>query len=467
MSLKLNQLQLTTTAIEGLLVVQLPLVGDARGWFKEHWQREKMTALGLPDFRPIQQNVSFNSKVGTTRGVHAEPWDKYVSVANGSAFGAWVDLREGPGFGAVFTTVLEPGTAVFVPRGVANAFQTLENNVNYMYLVNDHWSAEAKYAFVNLADPTLGIPWPIPLQESEISEKDLHHPDLSEVVPIKPKKTLVLGANGQLGQALRGILEQENSYFVTRAELDINSASSIASFDWSTVGTVINAAAYTAVDAAETATGRREAWQTNAVAVGSLADVCLAKGIIFVSVSSDYVFDGTHESLDEAHQVAPLNVYGASKAAGEIACARVPQHYLIRTSWVIGEGSNFVRTMEKLARSGVDPKVIDDQTGRLTFADDLAAGIRHLLDSKAPFGTYNLTNSGHPMNWYEIARAVFSILGENPDRVVPTSSDEYAVSSGQPLAKRPTRSIFDLSKIESTGFEMPDALTRLSSYLQR
>ena len=80
-----------------------------------------MVALGLPDFRPVQNNISFNEKAGTTRGIHAEPWDKFISVATGRIFGAWVDLREGPSFGAVFTAELDPSQAIFIPRGVGNA----------------------------------------------------------------------------------------------------------------------------------------------------------------------------------------------------------------------------------------------------------------------------------------------------------------------------------------------------------
>ncbi len=120
-------------------MLRLDLREDARGWFKENWQREKMVALGLPDFGPVQNNMSFNAKRGTTRGIHTEPWDKFVSVANGRAFGAWVDMREGDSFGAVFTVELDPATAVFVPRGVGNSYQTLEDGVTYSYLVNEHW----------------------------------------------------------------------------------------------------------------------------------------------------------------------------------------------------------------------------------------------------------------------------------------------------------------------------------------
>ncbi|MEO7905123.1 MAG: dTDP-4-dehydrorhamnose 3,5-epimerase family protein, partial [Candidatus Saccharimonadales bacterium] len=134
-----KNLEVQTTSIPGLLVFDLPVHGDNRGWFKENWQREKMTALGLPDFGPVQNNISFNAEKGVTRGIHAEPWDKYISVASGRVFGAWVDLRAGDSFGTVFTIEIDPAKAIFVPRGVGNAFQALEDNTAYTYLVNDHW----------------------------------------------------------------------------------------------------------------------------------------------------------------------------------------------------------------------------------------------------------------------------------------------------------------------------------------
>ena len=99
----MTDLRVEQTPIPGLLVVHLPVHGDSRGWFKENWQREKMVALGLPDFGPVQNNMSFNASRGATRGIHTEPWDKFVSVLTGRVFGAWVDMREGPSFGTVFT----------------------------------------------------------------------------------------------------------------------------------------------------------------------------------------------------------------------------------------------------------------------------------------------------------------------------------------------------------------------------
>ena len=127
------------TPIPGLLVVRRPVHRDARGWFTEAWQRERMVGAGLPDFGPIQHNVSHNATRGSTRGIHAEPWDKLVTVVHGSVFGAWVDLRAGEGFGAVVTLEVDETVAVFVPRGVGNSYQALADGTVYSYLVNEHW----------------------------------------------------------------------------------------------------------------------------------------------------------------------------------------------------------------------------------------------------------------------------------------------------------------------------------------
>ena len=249
------ELAVSQTPIPGLLVVSLDLRGDNRGWFKENWQREKMVALGLPDFAPVQNNISFNTSLGATRGIHAEPWDKFVSLATGRIFGAWVDLRAGAGFGRCFTVEMGPETAVFVPRGVGNAFQTLDDQTAYSYLVNDHWTPAAKdsYTFVNLADETLAINWPIPLEQAELSEADKSHPRLADVTPVEPKQILIIGAAGQLGRALRTMIPAAAP--TTRATLDLGSPESIKNFDFAPYAVVINAAAYTKVDAAETAAG--------------------------------------------------------------------------------------------------------------------------------------------------------------------------------------------------------------------
>jgi dTDP-4-dehydrorhamnose 3,5-epimerase len=462
-------LRANETPIPGLVLFDLPVYGDNRGWFKENWQRDSMVAAGLPDFGPVQNNISFNDAAGTTRGIHAEPWDKFISVASGRIFGAWVDLRAGPTFGVVYTAELDPSRAVFVPRGVGNSFQTLEPNTAYVYLVNDYYSPNAVYPSVNLGDETLAIDWPIPLEQAELSAKDRAHPGLADVTPAAPRKTLVLGGGGQLGRALRESYSGTSHVeFAERADLDLTTTDFEHARRWRDYDTIINATAYTAVDAAETPDGRRAAWASNVNGVGTLARVATANGITLVHVSSDYVFDGTSSRpYREDEPLSPLGVYGQTKAAADQIVATVPKHYIVRTSWVIGDGRNFVRTMLSLASRGVDPAVVNDQRGRLTFTSELARAIRHLIETKPPHGIYNATGSGAVTTWADIARQVFTLAGHDPNRVTGVSTDEYFASMDVPIAPRPANSVLDLAKIEATGYVADDAGEKLLDYVRR
>lgn len=474
-----KDLAVTETNIPGLLVFDLPVHGDNRGWFKENWQRAKMTALGLPDFGPVQNNISFNAKKGVTRGIHAEPWDKYISVATGEIFGAWVDLRPGDSFGQVFTTRLDPSKAIYVPRGVGNSFQALQDGTAYTYLVNAHWSLEQKktYTFVNLADPDLGIDWPIPLEESERSEADLHHPMLRDARPMSPRRTLVTGSNGQLGQAIQRYVEEHGLLgfeFHDIDTFDFSDPQQYDQFDWSLYGTIINAGAFTAVDKAETAEGRPIAWKANAQGPALLAKVAAEHNITLVHVSSDYVFDGTQQEHTEEEAFAPLGVYGQTKAAGDIAVSNAPRHYIVRSSWVIGDGKNFVKTMMTLSNKVADPEdglneitVVDDQFGRLTFTTDMTEAIFHLLDSDSPYGTYNLTGSGKVQSWADIASTVFEQTNGNGSAVRSISTAEYFANAKSPVSPRPANSALDLHKIEVTGFEVPDWQEELHQYVEQ
>ena len=468
----------TTTNIPGMLVFDLPVHGDERGWFKENWQRAKQVALGLPDLGPVQNNISFNAQRGVTRGVHAEPWDKYISVATGSVFGAWVDLRRGDSFGEVYTCVIDPGKAIYVPRGVGNSFQALEDGTAYTYLVNAHWSAELKgtYTFVNLADPALGIKWPIPLDEATVSEADLNHPYLAEALPMAPRRTLVTGCDGQLGRAVRALAEERGLTawfdFCDIDTFDMSDPAAYSKYDWSLYGTVINCGAYTAVDRAEAPEGRVLAWSANATGPSLLARTCAEHGITLVHVSSDYVFDGMREVHSEDEPFSPLGVYGQTKAAGDIAVANCSKHYIVRSSWVVGVGKNFVSTMAALSDRCADPNdvlnrvaVVNDQYGRLTFTRDMAEGIFWLLgyregdrepSTPCAYGTYNLTGSGRVASWADIAAKVFGLRNGNADAVKPVTTAEYYASAKGPVSLRPVHSALDLSKLESAGFASQD-----------
>lgn len=451
------------TTIPGLVVFDLTVLGDNRGWFKENWQKEKMLSIGLPDFGPVQNNFSFNGKRGTMRGIHAEPWDKFISVGAGSFFGAWVDIREGsPTYGITFTTEIDSSKAIFVPAGVANSYLTLEDNTVYSYLVNDHWHADANYSFVNATDPSLKIEWPIPPEQWEMSEKDKNHPLLKDASPVPAKKVLVTGANGQLGTALRK--QFPHAEFVAREELDITSPELLNARRWRDYSTIINAAAYTAVDAAETNEGRIAAWRINASAVSNLSKIAIEFNLAFVNISSEYVFDGTKEVHFEEEDLSPLGIYGQTKAAGDASADTVPKHYTVRTTWVIGEGSNFVRTMQSLAARNIKPSVVSDQIGRLTFSEDLSKGIKHLLDTQAPYGTYNLSNDGKPTSWANIAKKVYEQAGKSVSDITPVTTEKYYEGKDS-IAPRPLQSTLNLDKIKATGFAPRNWEQALDEYL--
>jgi dTDP-4-dehydrorhamnose 3,5-epimerase len=174
------------TDIPGLIFFDVTYVGDERGWFQEKYHKAKLVAAGMPEeFQVVQNSLSYNQKAGVTRGFHAEPWDKYIGVVTGRVFCAYVDLRKGPSFGRVATIELDANKAVFLPEGVANSFQTLDDDTYYLYSVNAHWSAEKydHYLFVNLGDPEIGVKWPVPLEKAVMSERDRNHPTLKDVKP--------------------------------------------------------------------------------------------------------------------------------------------------------------------------------------------------------------------------------------------------------------------------------------------
>ena len=257
-------------------------------------------------------------------------------------------------------------------------------------------------------------------------------------------------------------------------DFDFSDAQAYQQYDWDLYGTIINAGAYTAVDKAENEEGRKAAWKANAQGPALLARVAAEHNITLIHISSDYVFDGKMDMHNEDEALAPLGVYGQTKAAGDIAVAGAPRHYILRSSWVIGQGHNFVRTMMKLSDRVADPSdaldhvtVVDDQFGRLTFTDEMTGAIFHLLDSGAPYGTYNLTGSGQVKSWADIATIVFNLTNGNGEAVKPVSTKAYYADSKEPVSPRPTYSALKLDKIESVGYRPEDWQKELKEYVRQ
>lgn len=277
-------------------------------------------------------------------------------------------------------------------------------------------------------------------------------------------RAVVLGARGQVGRAVAVALP--GALALSHTDLDITRPAA-GPVDWSRTDVVVNAAAYTDVDAAETPEGRRAAWEVNAVGPQRLAELALRHGFVLVHFSTEYVFDGRADApVTEDHPVGPLNVYGATKAAGDLAVRCVPRHLIIRPTWVVGEGRNFVRTMAGLAARGVSPTVVADQVGRLTFADDLAAAVAVLLGGRAEPGTYHVTGGGPPASWAAVARAVFDLSGRADLSITECTTAEW--TAGRPAAAaRPANSVLALDRAARAGVPAPDWRRSLADYLGR
>lgn len=490
-----------STDITGLLIVRLGVQHNDDGWFKENWHREKMVALGLPDFTPVQQNVTQLVSRGITRGFYAEPWDRLISVLQGRAMMAWVDLREGTGFGRVFTLDVDRGTSVFVPRGVAQAHQVLEDNTIMGFLLEHHWTPQARhrYGFVNVFDPALGITWPIGRERATVAHRDTLLPALVDTKPIPPRRILVAGTETRLGRAL--LAELPNAIGLTTAQLELNargfddpdfdtpdfdtptappsrSATQSASWtrsaprapgaaqpadgqvDLSAFDTIINAWGETGNGIAG-APRVTDTWAAAAARSHRLSDIARRHGLRYVHVSADPVFDSSAPEQPETEPVSLLDPHGQSLAAGEVVAAGLARHLVVRTGWVIGRGEGFLESLVTAGRRGERRDLVADRHGRITFAHHLAAGITHLLDSGAASGTYNVTGDGRVTTWGDVAHRIFRMIGADV-------SDLHEVPAGSvPGGPPPASTVLSLEKVKATGFRPSHSWLELGDHLPR
>ncbi len=263
------------------------------------------------------------------------------------------------------------------------------------------------------------------------------------------KRILVTGANGQLGQCLQKISSQfeEFEFIFTDSEtLDITNKEEVNDFFWQNAPDFcINAAAYTAVDLAET--DIEKAFLVNADGTENLAEACAENNAQFIHVSTDYVFDGENNlAYTEEDFTNPLGVYGASKLAGdELALEVNPCSVILRTSWVYSEfGKNFVKTMLNLFATKEELSIVADQFGQPTNANDLAEAIMKIIKSeKITPGIFNFSNLGR-ISWFDFAEKIAE-LSDAKIKLNAIETSQYPTP-----AKRPKNSVLDLDKIYKT-----------------
>ncbi len=252
---------------------------------------------------------------------------------------------------------------------------------------------------------------------------------VTAVSPFEPgdrPRLVVTGASGQLGRAV--LAREPAALALSRRDLDITDAAAVRTV-LRPGDILLNCAAYTAVDAAESEPAA--AFAGNATGPAVLAQACRAAGAGLVHISTDYVFDGTADRpYEPADPTGPTSVYGRSKLAGEQEVLRLaPAAHIVRTAWVYtGDHGDFVATMRRLERERDTVSVVDDQMGSPTFAPDLAAGLLELVARLSAGATLppilHATNAGRA-TWFEVARAVFAGIGADPDRVRPCTSAEF------------------------------------------
>lgn len=264
-------------------------------------------------------------------------------------------------------------------------------------------------------------------------------------------KILITGAAGQLGQAMKAESVRFPNYdiiYVTRDEMELTDVSVMGQLIKSiSPDLIVNAGAYTAVDAAES--DKDTAFEVNAAGVKSLAAICKQLDIALIHISTDYVFDGATEvPYKETDVTNPQTVYGASKLAGEVGIidTDLKAYAIIRTSWLYSEyGNNFMKTMLRLGKERDTLSVVNDQHGVPTLANDLAKAIFHMIPQleKSNSGIYHYSNS-QATTWYEFARLIFKET-KNAITINPVSTAAYPTP-----AKRPTYSVLNCDKIRKS-----------------
>jgi dTDP-4-dehydrorhamnose reductase len=263
------------------------------------------------------------------------------------------------------------------------------------------------------------------------------------------EKIIVTGSNGQLGTELRELSNSFPEYhfiFLTREDLSISDAAAFRKLmEEHRPAYLVNCAAYTAVDRAESE--KELADLVNGTAVGELAALCLEHGTKFLHISTDYVFKGDQsDALKETDAVDPVNAYGASKLLGEqLALKQNSNAIIIRTSWVYSSyGKNFVKTMMRLMNEKAAISVVSDQIGSPTYAADLAELIMHIINSgKWQSGIYHFSNEGK-ISWFEFATEIKRLIHSSCE-VTPIKTEQYPTP-----AKRPHNSVMDKEKIQRT-----------------
>lgn len=277
-------------------------------------------------------------------------------------------------------------------------------------------------------------------------------------------KILIIGASGLLGKAVTEELKNYEIFTPTSKELDITKREKVEKYVLEKLpNIIINCAAYTNVDKAEVE--KENAYNINCVGTLNLAQISNKFNITLMHISTDYVFDGKKAQYysykeDDDLYLNPITMYGITKLQGEKNIINLcKKYYILRTSWLFGDGKNFIRTIIRLSKENSEINVVNDQFGNPTYTVDLASIINQIIIKQIPYGIYNATNIGST-SWYELAKKVLTYTKSNciVNPISTQNSDRKAV--------RPKNSRLDVTKLLKQGIEIPTYDNALERFLK-
>ena len=451
-------MEIEYTKIPGVVIIKPTKFNDNRGWFMETFSKDKYNI----DFNGMQDNVSFTKTKGTIRGMHLQIGDhsqaKIVSCLKGKLLDVAYDLRkDSPTYLQKIAVELsdENNYQLVIPRGLAHGFQTLSDDVIFMYKCDNLYDKPSERC-IHYLDKTFNMDWPI--KDVIISDKDKLGLTTEEYEN-SLHKVLITGASGLLGSALKRLLEQMHFQVLAPSsqELDVTRLSLVDEyFAQNKPDIVVHCAAYTDVNKAETENNLCNL--INVVGTANIKKACEKTGSKLAYISTEYVFDGTKEKPYLPNDTAnPINHYGFTKYLGENIVRELDNSFIIRTSWLYDNyGNGFPQKIMKLAQTHPKITVVDDQIGSPTYVVDLAKAIVSIVTTDN-YGIYHVTNKDY-CSFYEFAKKICSL--NNIDvSIIPISSEEFRRKNPTSVLRpKNSRMEDNLHNIEMPTYE--DALKR-------
>ena len=453
------------TNLKDCYILEPERFGDERGYF-ESVTKEQLEELG---FNGIYQVSNSKSGKGIVRGLHfqKDPYcqAKVVRCHRGGVLDVVVDIRKDSETYGKYTMVEltpENGRMLYVPRGFAHGFVSLEEDTLFEYYVDNKYMPRMEGGIL-WNDEALNIPWKeifeeYGIEKPTLSEKDKVRETLKECDAEflrRPKKYLITGYGGQLGYDIAKELRERGETEIlalNKDEMDITNREEVMKIvEEYHPDVIFHCAAWTAVDKAEDM--EEECYKVNVEGTKNMTDASIKVGAKILYMSTDYVFDGEKEGLYMEEDIPnPKSVYGRTKYQGEEEVRRNPNHFITRISWVFGiNGNNFIKTMLRLAETKDELSVVDDQVGSPTYTVDLAKLLVEMAQTEK-YGTYHVNNEGY-CSWAEFAKYIME-SNDKTTKINPVTTEEYLELTKTKQAYRPKNSKLSKAKLVASGFEM-------------